>query len=265
MKIISFCGLLLLVLSASCENDDNSETITEQPEACFTTSTVDTKVGETVEFYNCTKNATHYRWDFGDGVTSNLREPKHAFLKRGIYEVTLFAGEDKNQDGVLDQLDDPDIYTTEITINPNHLSAKLTIWSTEGWSVENPNYNLAVNAAVHFYKEYPEDFVLGEPDYTLYSDENGQIKIYDNEIDAVGFIVVKNEESNIVNGYLIAGVFANQEEIDSWGYIEDATIGSYKYLDLNGNGIIDEMDKAPFESIYISLEETNDKVVYIGK
>lgn len=256
--------LLMAIIVVSCD-DNNNETITEQTEACFTTSTVNTKVGETVEFYNCTKNATHYRWVFGDGVTSNLREPKHAFQKSGINEVTLFAGEDKNQDGVFDELDDPDIYTTEITINPNHLSAKLTIWSTEGWSVDNPNYNLAVNAAVHFYKEYPEDFVLGEPDYTLYSDENGQIKIYDKEMDAVGFIVEKNEESNIVNGFLIAGVFANQEEIDNWGYIEYAAIGSYKYLDLNGDGIINEMDKAPFESIYISLEETNDKVVYIGK
>lgn len=256
--------LLMVIIVVSCD-DNNNETITEQPEACFTTTTDNTKVGETVEFYNCTKNATQYRWDFGDGVTSNLMEPKHAFLKSGIYEVTLIAGEDKNQDGVLDELDDPDIYIKEITINPNHLSAKLTIWSTEGWSVDNPNYGLAVNAVVHFYKEYPEDFVLGEPDYTLYSDENGQIQIYDKEIDAVGFIVEKNEERNIVNGFLIAGIFANQEEIDNWSYIKDATIGSYKYLDLNGDGIINEMDKTPFESIYISLEETNDKVVYIGK
>lgn len=264
MKKFITITLLMSVIVLSCE-DNNNETITEQPEACFTTSTVNAKVGETIEFYNCTKNATLFRWNFGDGETSSLREPKHTFLKRGVYEVKLIAGKDKNQDGILDELDEPDIYTTEIIINPNHLSAKLTIWSTEGWSVDNQNYSLAVNAVVHFYKEYPDDFVLGEPDYTLYSDENGQIKIYDKEIDAVGFIVEQNDESNIVNGFLIAGIFANQQEIDNWTYIEDASIGSYKYLDLNGDGVINEMDKAPFESIFISLEETNEKVVYIGK
>src|SRR5690554_639942 len=256
--------LLISVIVLSCE-DNNNETITEEPEACFTSSTINAKVGETIEFYNCTKNATLFRWDFGDGETSNLREPKHTFLKRGVYEVKLIAGEDKNQDGILDELDEPDIYTTEITIKPNHLSAKLTIWSTEGWSVENPNYSLAINAAVHFYKEYPEDFVLGEPDYTLYSDENGQIKIYDKEIDAVGFIVVKNEESNIINGLILAGNYVDQADIDNSAYYEDATVGGYKYLDINGDGIVDEMDKAPLAFISISLEETHEKVVYIGK
>lgn len=252
----------MLTLACSVENDETNKEI---PEACYTISTSVEKAGESIEFFNCSNNATHFWWDFGDGETSILKEPTHTYLKQGIYEVILMAGEDKNGDGILDQFDDPDIFMTEISISPNHLSAKLTVRNTAGWTTENPDYQLVSNAAVYFYKEYPESLSLGEPDYTIFTDESGQVRIYDNEIDAVCFIVEKNDESNIVNDYLIGGIFSNQSEIDSWAYIEGATIGSYKYLDLNGDGVVDEMDKAPCESIYISLEETNEKVVYIGK
>jgi hypothetical protein len=64
-----------------------------------------------------------------------------------------------------------------------------------------------------------------------------------------------------VNDYLIGGVFTNQSEIDNLAYIEGATIGSYKYLDLDGDEVVTEMDKAPCESINILLEETNEKVL----
>lgn len=264
MKKNFYFILSLLFFTLACV-DENNEPINEQPESCYTSSTSTAKVGETIEFSNCSKNSSHFNWDFGDGNISILREPTHSYLKQGVYEVKLLAGEDRNGDGVFDHLDDPDVFSTEITINPNHLSAKIIIWSTAEWTTESPNYEPANNATVHFYKEYPEAFTLGEPDYTFYSDENGHVKIYDNEIDAVCFVVIKNQESNIVNGFLIGGIFASQEEIDNWAFIENATIGSYKYLDLNGDGIVDDADKAPSESIFITLEETHEKVVYIGK
>lgn len=264
MKNKFYFILSLSFLILACD-DESNETIIENPEACYSVSASNAKVGESIEFYNCSQNATHFSWEFGDEITSNLKEPTHSFLKQGVYEVKLLAGKDKNEDGILDQLDDPDMFSSEIIINPNHLSAKITIWSTADWTVATPDYHLATNAVVKFYKEYPENLSVSEPDYIFHSDENGQIRIYDNEISAVCFIVEKNEESNIVNDYLIEGLFANQSEIDRWAYIEGATIGSYKYLDLNGDGVVNEMDKAPYEPINISLEETNEKVVYIGK
>ena len=32
-----------------------------------------------------------YRWDFGDGTTSTLKNPIHKYLKRGQYKVTLLV------------------------------------------------------------------------------------------------------------------------------------------------------------------------------
>jgi PKD repeat protein len=45
---------------------------------------------DTVHFANNSKNASEYLWDFGDGNTSTLKEPKHSF-KNGKYTIKLIA------------------------------------------------------------------------------------------------------------------------------------------------------------------------------
>ena len=45
----------------------------------------------TVHFNNQSKNANSYLWDFGDGSTSTLTNPVHAYSKAGTYYVTLQA------------------------------------------------------------------------------------------------------------------------------------------------------------------------------
>lgn len=49
----------------------------------------------TVYFYNTTIGAAEYEWNFGDGVTSNLRSVEHTFEKPGVYNVRLKATGDK--------------------------------------------------------------------------------------------------------------------------------------------------------------------------
>ncbi len=251
-----------ILFSCSEENPIENEA---KPEACFSWTTETNIVGSEILFSNCSKNSTYYSWTFGDGETSTQSEPSHVFKKQGTYEIKLLAGEDKNQDGILDILDDADSLKKTITIDPNHLAAELSILTTSNWSIDNPVYAPVPNAVISFYKEYPTSFELGEPDYTLTSDNEGKLNIYDEDVDAVCFVVENNGESNIVDGYLIGGVFESQEEIDNWAYIENAIIGSYKYLDLNGDGIVNSDDKAPCQSISISLEETYTESVYLGK
>lgn len=49
-----------------------------------------------VTFTNKSKGAKSYKWDFGDGATSEEENPKHIYTKPGIYKVTLDAiNEDK--------------------------------------------------------------------------------------------------------------------------------------------------------------------------
>ncbi|MBS1629284.1 MAG: PKD domain-containing protein [Bacteroidetes bacterium] len=60
----------------------------------FTVSDTLVCTNDTVRFKNYTigDSATlQYRWDFGDGYTSNLRNPNHAFNLPGTYHVRLIA------------------------------------------------------------------------------------------------------------------------------------------------------------------------------
>ncbi|MBL4707147.1 MAG: PKD domain-containing protein, partial [Flavobacteriales bacterium] len=45
----------------------------------------------TIQFSNLSKNATHYRWNFGDGDTSTAVNPSHEYLTTGVYTVTLIS------------------------------------------------------------------------------------------------------------------------------------------------------------------------------
>lgn len=44
-----------------------------------------------VRFYNLSKDATSYIWDFGDGDTSHVAEPAHKYMIKGVFDITLHA------------------------------------------------------------------------------------------------------------------------------------------------------------------------------
>lgn len=48
-------------------------------------------IPQNVFFDNNSQNANSYFWDFGDGTTSNLYEPTHAYTTPGVYDVLLVA------------------------------------------------------------------------------------------------------------------------------------------------------------------------------
>jgi PKD repeat protein len=60
-------------------------------ESCFTYSPLIFKAGEEVKFSNCSKNATEFAWDFGDGVLSTQENPSHTFKNRGNFLVRLVS------------------------------------------------------------------------------------------------------------------------------------------------------------------------------
>ncbi|MDX2250246.1 MAG: PKD domain-containing protein [Bacteroidia bacterium] len=64
---------------------------TAQIAANFFPSTPTTCVGDTVTFSNFSVNADQYLWDFGDGDTSTLEEPVHAWQTSGNFTITLIA------------------------------------------------------------------------------------------------------------------------------------------------------------------------------
>ncbi|MFA6261416.1 MAG: PKD domain-containing protein [Bacteroidia bacterium] len=48
-------------------------------------------MGATINFTNNSTGATDYFWDFGDGITSTLTTPTHAYNSPGTYMITLTA------------------------------------------------------------------------------------------------------------------------------------------------------------------------------
>lgn len=48
--------------------------------------------GMTASFQNFTNYGTYWHWDFGDGTTSELRNPTHTYAQNGTYEVKLESG-----------------------------------------------------------------------------------------------------------------------------------------------------------------------------
>ncbi len=59
--------------------------------------------GGNVTFTNTSTNATSYEWSFGDGTTSILANPTHAYIVAGTYTVTLRAISTANCDAVITQ------------------------------------------------------------------------------------------------------------------------------------------------------------------
>lgn len=148
-------------------------------------------------------------------------------------------------------------------VDNEHKSAELTVFSASSWTPGNPDLSIVPGATMQLYKDQAS-FDSGTPDYTFKSDENGKIIFYDLDVVAKYFVVEKGTESNIVNGYLIEGVFQSQADIDNSPHQDGATVGGLKYADINGDGVINEDDKTPFDFISISLEETFTKDVVIG-
>jgi PKD repeat protein len=62
---------------------------TSAPVAAFTTSAASYPAGVLARFVDQSTNATQWEWNFGDGTTSGLRDPEHAYDTPGTYTVTL--------------------------------------------------------------------------------------------------------------------------------------------------------------------------------
>lgn len=59
--------------------------------ACFTPNKTTAGVGEDITFTTC-ENVNIHSWDFGDGSTSTVESPTHAYAEPGTYTVKLGTG-----------------------------------------------------------------------------------------------------------------------------------------------------------------------------
>lgn len=156
------------------------------------------------------------------------------------------------------------VYSFELNIVTN-LCAELMILDATSWTVEDNNLKSIQGAIVKLFASQ-SSFDNNLPDYTALSDENGMIYLYDlPALEEYLMLVEKDDLSNIVDGYLIQGVFNNQAEIDTSPFQTGAYVGGLKFIDYNGDGVINVVDKAWRDHISIFTGEVTTKTIIIGK
>ncbi|WP_245842421.1 S8 family serine peptidase [Pontibacter ummariensis] len=63
--------------------------ITAEPVASIGAENAFGNIGKNLRFVNNSTNASSWKWDFGDGTTSDEEEPEHVYHTAGVYRVTL--------------------------------------------------------------------------------------------------------------------------------------------------------------------------------
>ena len=87
----------------------------EEPVALFSYSPAKVKVGEEVSFLDSSTDpdgsVVKWSWNFGDGTTSEERNPRHAYSMPGLYTVTLTVEDDAGLKGT---------YYKDVTVEPRN-------------------------------------------------------------------------------------------------------------------------------------------------
>ena len=86
----NFIANLKVTDSHGCTGSFNKSITTKDVIAYFTSDTI-VCPGELAHFTNLSQNAGSYRWQFGDGLTSNDTNATHAYASSADYTVTLIA------------------------------------------------------------------------------------------------------------------------------------------------------------------------------
>ncbi len=119
MKRLALLTMFLSIFMISCH--DNHRNVAPVY-ADFEVTPNDPAVGEYVYFFNTSRNATSYSWDFGDGTTSNEVEPSHWFAISGSYTVTLTAYNEYGHDS----------YSMDIDVYvPTLLAVEVAEWNDD--------------------------------------------------------------------------------------------------------------------------------------
>ena len=98
--------LSLLIFAYGCKKTVDVITTVDTPRSCFKTSikqknfsalieSTSVLLDSTVYFKNCSDSSSTitYKWDFGDGTTSDLKEPRHKYSEDGQFTVKLITSE----------------------------------------------------------------------------------------------------------------------------------------------------------------------------
>ena len=117
------CGIMLTGCGSKPTTDDNTEL--EDIEQGQTEITVKFQkvdpapVPYEITFVNTSDEGVAYLWDFGDGDTSDQKEPTHTYIHAGIYCVALTVWERKSEEeNEKPQMDKTFTFTDYVIVKP---------------------------------------------------------------------------------------------------------------------------------------------------
>lgn len=115
----------------------------------------------------------------------------------------------------------------------------------------------AAGATVKLYDDVNKPNTGEAPAYTFTADASGKVTA---SVDYIGgyFLVAENgAQKNYYGGLIPIGVFKTQSDIDSSPkQTPVATIGSVKFKDTNGDGVINDSDKTYAPNLFLEAGQT---------
>ena len=141
---------------------------------------------------------------------------------------------------------------------------KFTVFDCTNRSEENPISELAADTKISIFKDNSGEKELIEE---ITTDENGEAFLYGNRNIMYYFLADKNGAINIIDGYIVNGIFESQEDIDNYpSQDQPSQIGDLKFMDANGDNIVNEDDKVDYRETWDLPESgTKEFEIYIAK
>ncbi|MFV0594063.1 MAG: hypothetical protein ACK5M7_22015 [Draconibacterium sp.] len=214
-------------------------------------------------------------FDFGDvifdGNDGTIKAPENTDLEKltPTIEISEGAVVYPSSKAITDFTEPVDYtVTSEDQNNVNYYNVsvllpivKFTVFDCTNRTVENPIAELASNTNISIFKENEsgEKQVIEE----ITTDEIGKAFLYGYRDIVYYFLANKNGAVNIINGYIVNGIFESQEDIDNYPpQNHPSQIGDLKFMDANGDGRVNEDDRVDHRRI-LGIPENGIKEIEI--
>jgi hypothetical protein len=149
------------------------------------------------------------------------------------------------------------------------IKINITVRDATTWTIANPLGESVPGATVMLYQSNKPDHDF--PDFKGVTDANGKITfnimlmkylVIKVEKGDLSNVVVQEIDNNLINGYIIYGVFKDMAEIDSSPYQPNASVGSIRIADMNADGQISSYDR--YFGLNINISENSNFNIYVS-
>lgn len=223
---------ILFIYSCSKDSNDGDDPKTAVLEACFEISKDTLSVGETLQISDCSKGATSYAYNLGNGASSEEESPITAYQDGGDFNISLTVTNDAMETKTFSR----EVHVTsatskyiypEIATGFSAVSLESGINPSNGniYSIELLEDNVGSGGSKYYYNEL-------DASYTVTSNYIAD-KPFESNSAFINFYPSGN--MNFVFSRTLAGLYGTQEITynSGWGFmngINSATKHSYGFL-----------------------------------